>query len=155
LREAPLEGALFSAGRPALLVPDNWKGPINVRHVGVAWDASREAARALSGAVHFLERADKSTIVIVDPKPGYQDFGADPGVDIAPVLTRHCRNLELDRIPSSGTSIAQALLTRSADVSADLIIMGGYVHSLLRETVFGGVSREMIQRTATPLFMSH
>jgi nucleotide-binding universal stress UspA family protein len=155
LREAALEGALFSAGRPALLVPDNWQGPIKVRHVVVAWDASREAARALGDAVHFLEHAERTTIVIVDPKPGYEDFGADPGVDIAPVLTRHCSNVELDRIPSSGASITQALLTHSADVSADLIIMGGYGHSLLRESIFGGVSREMIRETAIPLFLSH
>lgn len=155
LREAALEGALFYSGRPVLLIPNNWQAPINVRHIVVAWDASKEVAGALSDAVHFLEHAEKTTIVIVDPKPGHQDFGADPGVDIASVLARHCRNLELDRIPSSGASVAQALLTHAADVSADLIVMGGYGHSLLRETVFGGVSREIIHKTAIPLFMSH
>ena len=155
LREAALEGALFYSGRPVLLIPDSYQGPINVRNVVVAWDASKQVAGALSDAVHFIEHAEKATIVIVDPKPGHQDFGADPGVDIASVLARHCSNVELDRIPSSGASMAQALLTHSADVSADLIVMGGYGHSLLRETVFGGVSREIIQRTAVPLFMSH
>ena len=155
LRDAALEGALFYSGRPVLMIPDNYQGPINVRNVIVAWDASKQVAGALSDAVHFLEHAEKTTIIVVDPKPGHQDFGADPGVDIAAVLARHCSNVELDRIPSSGASVAQALLTHAAAGSADLIVMGGYGHSLLRETVFGGVSREMIQRTATPLFMSH
>jgi nucleotide-binding universal stress UspA family protein len=93
--------------------------------------------------------------VIVDPRPEPGELGADPGVDIAAVLARHCSNVELDRIPSTGASTAQALLVHSQDVSADLIVMGGYGHSLLRESVFGGVSREMIQKVTIPLFMSH
>ena len=155
LREAALEGTLFYSGRPVLLIPESWRDPINVRRVVVAWDASREAAGALSDAIHFLEGAEKATIIVVDPKPGHGDYGADPGADIAPVIARHRTDVSLDRIPSSGASTTEALLTHSADVSADLIVMGGYGHSLLRETVFGGVSREMIQKTAIPLFMLH
>ena len=155
LREAALEGALFSSGRPMLVIPSNWRGPISVRNVIVAWDASREAARALSDAIPFLEAADKTTIVIVDPKPGHKGLGEDPGADIAPILARHCSNVSLDRIPSSGASIAQALVTRAKDASGDLIVMGGYGHSSLREALFGGVSREMIHQTSIPLLLSH
>lgn len=155
LREAALEGALLSSGRPVLLVPANWHGPINVRHAVVAWDASKEAARALSDAALFLDRADKTTIVVVDPMPGQAGFGPDPGADIAPVLARHCGNVELDSIPSSGASIAESVLGRAIDAGGDLIVMGGYGHSLLRESVFGGVTRQMIHETTIPLLLSH
>ena len=155
LRGAALEGALFSSGRPVLMVPAKWDKPITASHVFVAWDASKQAARALSDATLFLDRAAKITIVIVDPKPGYDAFGPDPGVDIAAVLARHCSNVELDRIPSSGASVAEALLARAHDTASDLIVMGGYGHSVLRESVFGGVSREMIESTTIPLLLSH
>ncbi len=154
-REWAIEGALFSSGRPVLLIPSNWQGAINTRHVIVAWDASRVAARALSDAIHFIEGAEKTTVVVVDPQPGYQDFGDEPGADIAPVIARHCSNVVVDRIPSSGATVAEALLERSIDASGDLIVMGGYGHSPLRESIFGGVSRDMIRQASIPLLLSH
>lgn len=155
LREWALDGALLSSGRPVLLIPSNFQGPLNIRNVIVAWDASREASRALGDATPFIANAEKTTIVIVDPNPGQQEFGDEPGADIAPVLARYCDNVVVDRIPSSGASTAQALLARSIDASGDLIVMGGYGHSPLRESIFGGVSREMIRQTTIPLLLSH
>ena len=150
-----LEGALLSSGRPVLLIPTGRKQPINVRHVVVAWDASKESARALGDAAPFLDAAERVTIVVVDPMPGQESFGPDPGADIAPVLARHCNRVELDRMPSSGASIAEVILGRAVDGDGDLIVMGGYGHSLLRETVFGGVTRQMIHDTTVPLLLSH
>ena len=155
LREWAFEGALFSSGRPVLLIPSSWKSAIDVRHVIVAWDASREAARALGDAIPFIEQADKTTVVIVDPEPGNQAFGDEPGADIARVLARHCGNVAVDRIPSSGASVAQALLVHTVDAAGDLIVMGGYGHSPLRESIFGGVSSDMIRHTTVPLLLSH
>lgn len=155
LREAALEGALLSSGRPVLLVPFDWEASIKAAHIIVAWDASKEAACALADAAPFLDHAAKTTIVIVDPKPGHESLGPDPGADIAVVLARHCSNIELDRVPSSGLSIAQSLLDRATSTTADLIVLGGYGHSQLRESMFGGVSREMINKTTIPLLLSH
>lgn len=155
LREWALEGALFSSGGPVLLVPTAYKGAIKLNHVIVAWDASREAARALHDAMPFIDNADKTTVVIVDPKPGLQDFGDEPGADIAPVISRHCKNVVVDRIPSSGASVAEAVLERSVDASGDLIVMGGYGHSPLRESIFGGVSLDMTKLSTLPLLLSH
>jgi len=155
LREAALEGALFSSGRPILLIPANWNKPIKASHVIVAWDGSRQAARALSDAALFFDRAAKTTIVMVDPEPKHGGLGPDPGVDIATVLARHCSRVELDRIPHAGASAAQALLARANDTASDFIVMGGYGHSVMREQLFGGVSREMIETTTIPLFLSH
>lgn len=155
LRDAVLEGALFASGRPVLMIPTQWDKPISASHVVVAWDASKQAARAVHDAALFLDRAARITIVIVDPKPGHDSFGPDPGADIAAVLSRHCKNVVLDRIPSTGTSIASAVLARTADTASDLIVMGGYGHSILREAVFGGVSREMIETANVPILLSH
>lgn len=155
LREVALEGALFSSGRPVLLIPANWGNAISARHCIVAWDGSREAARAINDATPFLDRAEKITIVVVDPKPGFEGLGPDPGADIATILARHCSNVELDQIPSSGVSLAEAVLARAAVAAGDLIVMGSYGRSMMRETIFGGVSREMIEKTTVPLLLSH
>ena len=155
LREAAFEGALLSSGRPVLLAPRNWNAPGPIENIVLAWDASQQAARALGAATPFVQQAATTTVVVVDPEPGPGGFGEEPGADIALHIARHCRNVELDRIPSSGDSIAQALLARTTAASGDLIVMGGYGHSLLRESFFGGVTREIIHRTSVPLFMSH
>jgi nucleotide-binding universal stress UspA family protein len=155
LRNAVLEGALFSSGRPVLLLPANWEQTVQSRHVIVAWDGSKEAARALNDAGPFLDVAEKVTIAVVDPMPGDGGFGPNPGADIAAVLARRCNDVELDQIASSGARIAEVLLDRASAVGADLIVMGGYGHSQLREAIFGGVSREMIEKTTIPLLVSH
>jgi len=155
VREWALEGALFDSGRPSLLIPVNYSSSMHMRHVIVAWDASKEAARALSDAMPFIQGAEKITIVIVDPEPDYQSFGDEPGADIAPVLARHCNDVVVDRIPSSGASVADALIKRATDASGDVIVMGGYGHAPLRESIFGGVSRDMIRQTTIPLLLSH
>lgn len=154
-REWALEGALFSSGRPVLIVPSEYPRAMVARNVIVAWDASREAARALNDAITFIKEAETTTVVIVDPEPGYQSFGDEPGADIAPIIARHCKNVDVDRIPSSGSSVAQTIIKRSIDASGDLIVMGGYGHSPLRESVFGGVSHDMIRQSTIPLLLSH
>jgi nucleotide-binding universal stress UspA family protein len=155
LREAALEGALFSSGRPILMTPVNWKKPINASHIIVAWDGSKEASRSVCDAAPFLDRAAKATIVIVDPEPEQGGLGQDPGADIATVLARHCSRVELDRIPHAGTTPAQAILTRAKATASDLIVMGGYGHSIMRENLLGGVSREIISTAELPIFLSH
>ena len=155
LREAAFEGALFSSGRPVLLLPSNWHGPPALDNVLVAWDASKEAARALSCAAPIVDQAKSITVAIVDPEPGQHGFGEDPGTEVATILSRHCGNVELVKLPSSGSSIAHVLLTKAADVAANVIVMGGYGHSRFRESLFGGVTREMVERTRLPIMMSH
>ncbi len=155
LREAAFEGALLYSGRPVLLAPSNWQGPAQFNNIVLAWDASQQAARALGAATPLVQQAETMTVVVVDPEPTHAGFGEEPGADIALHLARHCPNVELDRIPTSGDSVAQALLTRTTAASGDLIIMGGYGHSLLRESFFGGVTREIIHQTSVPLLLSH
>ena len=155
LRNAVLDGVLFSSGRPMLLLPNDWRGTAPGSNVLVAWDGSKEASRAINDALPFIDNAAATTVVIVDPNVRDNRFGEEPGAEIATALARHCSKTTLDRIPSSGRHISDALLTRAIDANADLIVMGGYGHSQLRETIFGGVSREMISKSTIPLLLSH
>ena len=155
LREAVLDGALFRSGRPVLILPALWAGGSVGKKVVVAWDGSQQASRAINDALPFIESADRTVVVIVDPDVGTQRFGEEPGADITAALARHCKSTMLDRIPSFGKSISESLLRYASDADSDLIVMGGYGHSQLRESIFGGVSREMIHNSGLPLLLSH
>lgn len=155
LRQSVLDGALFSSGRPVLMLPAKWKPASIGRRIVVAWDGSQQASRAINDALPLIDKAEETRVVIVDPVAGSPKFGEEPGADITAVVARHCRKAGLDRIPSGGKNIAEALLTRAMDAAADLIVMGAYGHSQIREAIFGGVSREMIHTSRLPLLLSH
>ncbi|MFM1816403.1 MAG: hypothetical protein RLZ98_3098 [Pseudomonadota bacterium] len=155
LREAILDGALFSSGRPVLIIPTGWSANAVGKKIVVAWDASREAARAVNDALPLIERADSTTVVVVDPVAGGRGWGEEPGADISASLARHGQKVTLERVPSSGRSISETLQMCAVDAAADLVVMGGYGHSQFRESIFGGVSRDMIHGSKVPLLLSH
>ncbi len=155
LRHAVIEGVLFDSGRPSLLLPRNWSGGEIGRRVLIAWRPSPEAARAVHDATSFIRSADAVTIVVVDPEIGEREHGEEPGASIAATLVRHGVDVTVDTLPTSGRSVAEQLRFHAVDCSADLIVMGGYSHSVLRESLVGGATREMISETETPLLISH
>ena len=155
LREEIIEGVLFHSGRPALIAPPNWKGQSIGKRVVVAWDASREATRALSEAQSILDRAEQVTIVTVDAKPKMFGHGDQPGANIAAHLSRRGLPAEVRNVDSMGRSAALAILEEAGALQADLVVMGGYAHSRLRELVFGGATRELLRAAAVPLLMAH
>lgn len=154
-KTAIFEELLFQSGGPVLVVP--WAGQFNPtpRTVMVAWDASGRAARALADALPIMAQADKVIVLIAT---GDQDgnHGDDPGADIALHLARHDINVEVRRIPL-GTDIhtADLLLSQASDLGAEMIIMGGYNHSRVREFILGGVTRKIMKTMTVPVFMSH
>lgn len=150
-----LEGGLFDSGRPMLMVPARWGGKPLARNILVAWDSGREAARAVADAMPLLVQADQVTLACVEPEVGGDGHGEEPGADIATALARNGAKVTVDTIASAGQSISDTLLTKAEDIGADLIVMGGYSHSRFRETLFGGVTREMIEDAETPLLLSH
>ena len=146
------ESALLESGRPVLFVPRIQSRPLKMGRVVVAWDGSRTAARALSDAQGILEKAGAIDVVsIADPRLGYKEL---PGFNITRHLARHGLNAELKRLPMSG-DIGETLLSYTADAGADMLIMGGYGHSRLREFVLGGTTRTVLQSMTLPIFMSH
>jgi nucleotide-binding universal stress UspA family protein len=155
LREEIIEGVLFHSGRPALIAPPGWKGTTIGKRVVVAWDASREATRALSEADDILEFAEAVTVITIDAKPKMFGHGDQPGANIAAHLTRRGLPAEVRNIDSMGRSASLAILDEAATLNADLVVMGGYAHSRLRELVFGGATRDLLRSATVPLLMAH
>lgn len=147
------EDIVLSAGRPALVIPYIGAGKRLGSRVAIAWDAGREAARAVNDALPILKRADKVTALVIDPHKG--DHGPEPGADIALHLARHGVKVEAQYIPAVDLSIANALLSRLVDLDIDLLVMGAYGHSRLREWILGGVTRTIFREMTVPVLMSH
>lgn len=148
-----IEAALFESGRPVLIVPFIQKDRLKLNHVMVCWDGSRAAARAVADAMPFLTRSGKASIVVADIQSAKS---ADlPGADIATHLTRHGVNVTIERIPVSKIDVSNAILSYAADTYPDLIVMGGYGHSRLREFILGGTTRGMLASMTKPTLMSH
>lgn len=155
LREEVIEGVLFHSGRPALIAPPNWKGEAVGKRVVVAWDASREATRALSEAQPLLESAEKVTVITIDAKPKMFGHGEQPGANIAAHLSRRGLPAEVKNVDSAGRSASVTILEEANARNADLVVMGGYAHSRLRELVFGGATRDLLRAANVPLLMAH
>ncbi len=146
------EAALFESGRPVLFVPRVQTRAPKFNKIVVAWDGSRTSARALADAQSLLEKAGAIDVIsIADPRLGYKEL---PGFNITRHLSRHGVNAELKRLPMSG-DIGETLLSYAADANADLLVMGAYGHSRLREFVLGGTTRTMLQSMTLPVLMSH
>ena len=148
-----IEAALFESGRPVLIVPFIQKDRLKLDHVMVCWDGSRAAARAVADAMPFLTGSGKASIVIADTQ---SVKSADlPGADIATHLTRHGVNVTIERIPVGKIDVSNTILSYAADTYPDLIVMGGYGHSRLREFILGGTTRGMLASMTKPTLMSH
>lgn len=154
-RIAVFEGVLFGSGRPVLLVPPSWKGQGLGRNIVVAWNGKREAARALADAAPLLDKADLVTILTVDAEPSVDGVGPAPGADIAAHLARRGLKVEVRNLDGLGRDSSDILMEGAARIGADLIVMGGYGRARLREWIFGGVTRAVIENAQVPVFMSH
>ena len=149
------EAAFMDSGRPALVVPYIGAAPEPLRRILVAWNGSREAARAVHDALPFLLAAERTTVLIVDPQAQGSEVGEQPGADLAAHLARHGVRVEVKTIPSGGLAAGDAILAQAADESADLLVMGGYGHSRLREMVLGGATRHLLAQMTLPVLLSH
>lgn len=139
--------------RPVLVVP--FVGVVRTpgRKVLLCWNGSREAARAATGALPILRSADSVTVLIIDPK--VEDENLEPGADVMGWLGRHGVKARLQRDSAADTDVGTVILSRAADLDADLIVMGIYGHSRLRETVLGGASRVLLASMTAPLLIAH
>lgn len=153
--DATVVTPLMSSGRPVLVIPFAGDFRVIGEHVLVAWNASREAARAVNDALPLLEQAKKVTVLAVNPKQGIAGHGDVPAADIALHLARHGVKAEAAHTVANDIPDGEALLSYAADIGADLIVAGGYGHSRAREMVFGGVTRTLIEEMTVPVFLSH
>jgi nucleotide-binding universal stress UspA family protein len=147
------EGVLFGSGRPVIFVPFIQKSGVTLDRVMICWDGSRAAARAVADGLPFLKKAKQVEIVIVSEKPNKKD--EIPGADLGQHLARHGLKVEIEHITAPDINVASAILSYVADSGTDMIVMGGYGHSRLREVVLGGVTRGMLESMTVPVLMSH
>lgn len=148
------DGVLFHAQKPLLLVPAEGKATLHPRRVLVGWDSSLEAARAVREAVEMIAEADDVRIVMVDPQSTDRANGPEPGADVAAYLARHGARVTVDRVPSAGLPAADVLKRHATDIAADMMVIGAYGHTRLRERLFGGVTRAMFDAAPMPVFMA-
>jgi nucleotide-binding universal stress UspA family protein len=149
------ERVIMSSGRPALVVPYAGHFPAVGRRVMVAWNATREAARAVNDAMPILESASSVRVVSLNPHGTPVGHGPVPGADIGLHLARHGVSVEVSAVAADDVRVDDMLLSLAADMSADLIVMGGYGHSRLGELVLGGATRHILRQITIPVFMSH
>jgi nucleotide-binding universal stress UspA family protein len=146
------EYVVLNAGRPVLIVPHTSEFTGVGKKILISWDAGREATRAIHDAVPMLKRADIVHVAVfnADEKP----FGDQPGDDVALYLARH--NIKVEVLPNRNVSnVGDALLSLANELSSDLIVMGCYGHSRLREKLIGGVTRTVLKKMTIPIMMSH
>jgi len=145
----------IAAGRPILALPASGEWTQLGTRVLVAWNASREAARALADARPFLARAEKVTLLTVHEAGHETPQDGEPGsLDIVAHLAAHGIEATLEHAADE-PSLGDVLLNRAADRGCDLLVMGAYGHSRLRELVFGGATRHVLEHLAVPTLFSH
>ncbi|MDP6475833.1 MAG: universal stress protein [Alphaproteobacteria bacterium] len=149
-RGLPIE-LVMDSGRPMLVVPYAGNFTTLGERILVAWNGSREATRAVHDAMPFLRRAELVSVLSINPRR--EDHIA--GFDISSQLARHGVKAEAVRTVSGDVSVGDLLLSEAADLSADMIVMGAYGHSRLREFILGGASQQILDSMTVPAFMSH
>src|SRR5262245_26072416 len=146
---------VMSIGRPVLYVPLAWRFDDCGTRTLVAWNASREAARAVRDAVPFLQAAKGTEVVTFDAAGVFREADAPTETNVGPYLVRHGIEAALARQPTNGGDVGAAIVSRAAANRADLVVMGAYGHSRLREVVLGGATRTVFESMTVPTLMSH
>ena len=158
---------LTNSGRPVLVVPyaglprpASAGGP--ARRIMLAWNASKEAARAVHEALPLLKRAERVQIAIFDADTERALHGDAPGAELLRYLARHGVDAEVVLRQSARTGLlkrpsgtGEALLSLLAEEHCDLLVLGAYGHSRFRETLLGGVTRTVLESMTVPVLMAH
>jgi nucleotide-binding universal stress UspA family protein len=147
------ESLVLSSGRPVMLFPTDGKVS-QVRRILVAWNATRESVRATADALPLLEHAEAVEVMVIDPNRHRLIHDHEPGTDIARHLAHHGARVEVRRLSSQGQEVGHVMLSQAAAFKADLLVMGAYGHSQVREWVFGGVTRTVLYEANIPVLMS-
>jgi nucleotide-binding universal stress UspA family protein len=150
---ALVEACLFAAERPVLMIPKGCKAPEAGGHILMGWNDGAEALAAARAALPLLEQAEVADICIIDPSRTGAER-SDPGGAMAEYLLRHGTRSEVSVLPKTDQLICEVLLKRAKEVGAQLIVTGAYGHSRLREAVFGGATRNLLERADLPILMS-
>ncbi|UCI33751.1 universal stress protein [Mesorhizobium sp. B4-1-4] len=151
---ADVDTLVYDAGRPVLVVPH--AGPLvtTFKRVLLAWNGSKEAARAAFDALPFIIEAEKTDILVIDPPDTLDESSEAAGAEIASALSRHGATVSVSVLKSGGTSVDDMIQNRVAESGADLLVLGAYSHSWLRQLLFGGVTRTVLRTAQVAAFLS-
>jgi len=149
------ESIIFGSGRPTLLIPHARKraGASALDTVVVAWDFSRPASRAIADALPILEKTKRVCVVTVTNEKVID--AKRSGAELAKHLARHGINVALEAIDAAGRTIGDVLESYVNSHNADLLVMGAYGHSRIRDFILGGATKSMLSRPPFPIFLSH
>jgi nucleotide-binding universal stress UspA family protein len=146
---ATLHAALFESGRPVLVVPEF--APEIGKRIAIAWNGSSEAARSVSAALPFLNRAEAVLLFSV----ATERTSADAVVGLIDFLAWHGISAMPEALPEGAGSVGQRILEAASAARIDLLVMGAYTHSRLRQLILGGVTHDVLSRARLPLLMAH
>ncbi|TPM02010.1 universal stress protein [Mesorhizobium sp. B2-3-10] len=151
---ADVDTLVYDAGRPVLVVPS--AGPLvtTFKRVLLAWNGSKEAARAAFDALPFIIEAEKTDILVIDPPDTLDERPEAAGAEIASALSRHGATVSVSVQKSGGTSVDDMIHNRITETGADLLVLGAYSHSWLRQLLFGGVTRTVLRSAQVAAFLS-
>ena len=148
-----VEDWLFGSGRPCILYPDSSRQLFSTESVLICWDFSKSASRAISDALPLLHNARRVRVAIFR---GEKDIPvADPATPLVAFLADHGLEAEVEEVAIGKRTIGQAILEHADATDTNLILMGAFGHSRLREFVLGGATRDLLGKSPIPLFMSH
>jgi nucleotide-binding universal stress UspA family protein len=149
------ERVAIESGRPVLVIPANWLAREYGNNIAIAWNDSRESARATFDAIELLERAKKIRLITISEQANGGGSNTIPAAEVAATLARHGLEVDVETVPSTGRHSGNDILARVVADGADLLVMGAYGHSRLREFVLGGATREVLKNMTVPVLMSH
>ncbi len=144
---------LVQAGGPVLFLPNIHRGTFKAKRIGICWDGSRLAGRALKDARSFLAQADTLFAISINGAEGTPPEASPE--KLAKHLARVGLPIRLIELPASRSDIQPSILSLAADENLDMLVMGAYGHSRLQEGILGGVTREMLRTMTIPVLMSH
>ncbi|WP_394181275.1 universal stress protein [Yoonia maritima] len=148
-----IEASLFAAERPVLMIPKGCNAPDQDGRIIVGWNDGAEALAAARAALPFLTEAAQTDVCIIDP-PKHASDRSNPGGAVAQYLMRHGAKTQVDVLAKTEPDIAEMLLRHAREVGAQMIVSGAYGHSRLREAVFGGTTRSLLEMADRPILMS-
>lgn len=146
---------VMHAARPVLIVPNAGRFDHVGQHVLIAWDGSMQATRAVTNAMPFLERADIVSVAVINPSSIMHVHGEEPGADLAHYLARRGIHVQVMPLATGLRGVGATLLSAAADLPCDLIVMGSYGHTRVKEIILGSVTRTVLDTTTVPVLMSH
>lgn len=151
---ADVDTLVYDAGRPVLVVPKD--GPVitSFKRILLAWNGSKEAARAAFDALPFIIEAEHTEILVIDPPESVEDDMQAAGAEIAASLSRHGAAVTVTVEETDDDGVEEIIQKRLAASGADMVVLGAYSHSWLRQLLFGGVTRSVLRSVPVAAFLS-